>query len=155
MRRGVSVQKGDKLREGQGIEMHVTPPLASNADVPPKTVEMEEVEKADPKIIDAKERKKEQVERAASRNPAAGVQGSKSKLSGKRRGGSTASGRPPKQSWRTEDVTVVDVDSDETIPNPTPIRFVPPSGSVGEEEGGSRDAGMRSSFDLILMFTFS
>ena len=133
LRRGVTVQRGDKLREGQSVEMHLTPPLASNAEVPPKTVEMEEVEKADPKILDAKERKKEQAERAASRG------------TGKRRGGSSTTGRPPKQSRRAEDV-VVDVDSGETIPAPTPIRSVPAPGSAGQEEGGSRDAGIHLSF---------
>ena len=115
--------------------MHVTQPLASNADVSAKTPDLEKVEIADEKILAAKDKKKEQAERAGLRNPAGSAQGSKSRLSGKRPEGSVATGRPPKQSRRAREVLVVDLDFGETIPTPTPIRSVYPSGSA-EEEGG-------------------
>ena len=57
IRPNVSVIKGDKLREGQEVEMHLAKPLASNADVLAKTADLEMVEVPDPKVLNVKDKK--------------------------------------------------------------------------------------------------
>ena len=61
LRKKVNVVKGDKLRDGQSVELYLTQPLASNAEVPEKTAELRRVEVADDKVLAAKDRKKEQM----------------------------------------------------------------------------------------------
>ena len=66
----VTIERGDKFREGQQQTMHLAKPLASNADVPTKSPEMEKVEVPNPKVLDAKDKKKGPVGKIAK--PAGG-----------------------------------------------------------------------------------
>ena len=69
----VTIEKGDKIREGQQQVMHLAKPLASNADVPTKSPEMEKVEVPNPKVLDAKDKNKGPAGKVAK--PAEGLVG--------------------------------------------------------------------------------
>lgn len=162
IRKSVNVVRGDRLREGQSVEMHLTQPLASNIDVPEKNADLLKVEVPDDKILAAKEKKKEQAARTGFQKPPVGA-GGKSTASTKR-SGEDVSSRVQKKSRTAADSPVIHLDSSESIFNPTPIRSLPPQGqsSVGGEgssgQKGSVEAGklFRSFFspNVILLLVF-
>ena len=58
LRRTTKIVQGALFPEGHVREMHVTPPLASNSEVPEKADELKRVEVPDDKVIAAREKKK-------------------------------------------------------------------------------------------------
>ena len=149
IRNSVNVVRGDRLREGQNVEMHLTQPLASNTDVPEKTVDLLRVEVPDDKILAAKDKKREQVERLGLRKPSGAVGGSKLQSGNKRAGGSIFS-RPEKRSKPDDDIEVVELDSTEGIANPEPIRSIPPTGL----SSGGAEAGMFRRYSSVFLTFF-
>ncbi|PWA98462.1 transposase (putative), gypsy type [Artemisia annua] len=126
IRKNVNRAKGDKLREGEEPVMHLTKPLPSNADVPAKSAELQKVELPSDKVLAAKDRKKEKADRAGQKKPSA---------SGSvKRSGDDLSSRLHK---RIRKVTpVVDLETGEEVPTPTPIRSYPPKVPTSAVEGG-------------------
>lgn len=98
-RKGASMVKGDKYREGQSHELHVTQPLDSNAAVPEKSDELRRVKVTDDKVLAANEIKKEQAAaRAASKALAKNAGSSKqAQPRGKCSGGAGESSLPSKK----------------------------------------------------------
>ena len=138
IRRNVNVVKGDRLQEGQNVELHLTQPLASNAKVPEKTADLLRVEVPDDKLLAAKEKKKEQASRSGLQRPPASA-ATKPAPSAKRSGEEVPS-RVQKRSKTTES-PVIDLDSSEAVANPTPIRSIPPqdqSSAGGEGSSGPK-----------------
>ncbi|PWA57228.1 NB-ARC domains-containing protein [Artemisia annua] len=72
-----NVVRGDKYPEGHAREMHITQPLASNAEVPKNGEELKKVEVADDRVLLAKEEKKEQAIRTGPKKPSGTTRGSK------------------------------------------------------------------------------
>ena len=113
LRKTVNVVKGDPLPQGQGREMHITRPLASNAEVPEKDEELKRVEVPDDKVLAAKDKKKEQVAKFGSKKPPS-----------KRAGGSISS-KVHKRFKQSAD-HVIDLDAAEGVEEPEPIRSLHP-----------------------------
>ena len=124
LRRTTKIVQGAPFPEGHVRETHVTPPLASNAEVPEKTEELKSVEVADDKVIAAKDRKKEQATKTGLKKPPL-----------KRTGAGSVSSRLHKRSKVSAGDTVIDLDSGEAVERPEPIRSVHlkdlPSGMFG------------------------
>ena len=114
LRKTVNVVKGDQLPEGQGREMHVTRPLASNSEVPEKDEELRRVEVPNDKVLAAKDKKKEQAAKLGLKKPPL-----------KRAGGSVSS-KLHKRSKLSADDHVIDLDAAEGVEEPEPIRSVHP-----------------------------
>ncbi|PWA65952.1 transposase (putative), gypsy type [Artemisia annua] len=129
LRKKVNVEKGDKYPEGHVSAVHVTRPLESNAQVPEKTDELRKVEVPDNKVLAAKDRKKEQATKAGLKKPPS------------KRSGGNISSRVQKRTKVTDDTPVIDLDVAGDIPEPRPIRSIPPKDSgvegTGDQAGGS------------------
>ena len=143
----VTIEKGDKFREGEQQTMHLSRPLLSNADVPNKTPEMEKVEVPNPKVLDAKDKKK--VAAGKGGKPSGGVGGSRVPTQ-KRAGGDIASLLRKKQK-PADDVSVVDLDASEGVHSPDPITSIPPKGA-GKKGGVAAAAG--AGMFIIYFFYF-
>ena len=156
IRRNVNVVKGDRLREGQTIELHLTQPLAAGAPLPEKTDDLLRVEVPDDRVLAAKDKKKEQMARTGSKKPPSG---GVSKPSGaSKRPADDVSSRLLKRTRTADPSPVIDLDSSEAIPNPSPIRSIPPLKRPSVDgEGGSdqrTDVGgkFETSFFFLLLF---
>ena len=132
----ITIEKGDKFRDGEQQTMHLSKPLLSNDNVPKKTPEMEKVEVPNPKILDAKDKKKAAGGKGGKSS--GGVGGSRGPAQ-KRAGGDVASLLRKKQK-PTEDVSVVDLDASEDVHSPDPITVVPPK-NAGKKGGAAAAAG--------------
>ena len=115
LRRTAKIVQGAPLPEGHVREVHVTPPLASNTEVPEKTEELKSVEVADDKVIAARDRKKEQATKTGLKKPPL-----------KRTGAGSVSSRLHKRSKVSAGDTVIDLDTGEAVERPEPIRSVHP-----------------------------
>lgn len=118
----VTIEKGDKLREGKEVEMQLAKPLASNADVPPKTAELEKVEVPNPKVLNAKDKKKDQGGKSGK---SAGVAGG-SKPPTQKRGASDIGSLLRKRRKPDVDISVVDLDGSDDVHSPDPLNTIPP-----------------------------
>lgn len=130
LRKNTKIIQGAPLPEGHTPEVHVTPPLASNTEVPEKTEELRNVEVADDKVIAAKKLKKEQAGKAGLKKPPL-----------KRTGAGNVSSRLHKRSKISAGDTVIDLDTGESLERPEPIRSLHPDQILKEKSRGS-GAGM-------------
>ena len=130
LRRTAKIVQGTPFPEGHVREVHVTPPLASNTEVPEKTEELKSVEVADDKVIAAKERKKEQAVKTGLKKPPL-----------KRTGAGSVSSRLHKRSKISAGDTIIDLDTGESLERPDPIRSLHPDQILKEKSRGS-GAGM-------------
>ena len=99
--------------------------LASNADVPPKSPETKKVEVPNPKVLEAKDKKKGLVGKVVK--PAGGTGGSKPPA--QKRGGSNIASLLRKKQKPDADVSVVDLDASDDVHSPDPITAIPTTGS--------------------------
>ena len=137
MRQGVSIVKGDKYPEGHTRDMHVTKPLNSNVEVPAKSDDLWRVEVPDDKIVADRDKKRGQAIKSVPKKPSGFDGGQKSQPRVKRVGWDI-SARVLKRSRPAAGAPVIDLDSSESIPTPTPIRSVFPTGQpFGGEEGAT------------------
>ena len=116
IRKTAQIVQGAPFPEGHVREVHVTPPLASNTEVPEKTEELKSVEVADDKVIAAKDRKKEQAAKTGLKKPPL-----------KRAGAGSVSSRLHKRSKISAGDTVIDLDTGEAVERPEPICSVHPN----------------------------
>ena len=115
LRRTTKIVQGAPLPGGHAREKHVTPPLASNAEVPEKTDELRSVEVPDDKVLPTRDRKKEQAVKTRLKKPPL-----------KRTGAGSVSSRLHKRSKVSAGDTVIDLDTGEAVERPEPIRSVHP-----------------------------
>ena len=140
LRKTTKIVQGAPFPEDHVREKHVTPPLASNAEVPEKTDELRNVEIPDDKVIAAKEKKKEQTAKTGPKKPPL-----------KRPGAGNVSSRLLKRSKVSAGDTVIDLDTGETVERPDPIRSVHPDQILTGRSGGS-DTGMLRIFYFCFSF---
>ena len=150
----MNVVKGDKVREGHNVELHLTQPLATDAPIPEMTDDLLRVEVPDDRVLAAKDKKKEQMARMGSKKPPAeGV----SKPSGSsKRSRDDVSSRLLKRTRTYDHSPVIDLDSSEAIPNPSPIRSIPPlkRPSVDGEGGSGQRTDAGGKFETFFYYCF-
>ena len=130
IRKTAQIVRGAPFPEGHVRQVHVTPPLASNTQVPEKTEELKGVEVADDKVVAAKDKKKEQAGKVGSKKPPL-----------KRTGAGSVSSRLHKRSKISAGDTIIDLDTGESLERPDPIRSLHPDQILKEKSKGS-GAGM-------------
>ena len=109
--------------------------MSSNAEVPEKSEELKKVEVPSEKVLAAKDKKKEQAARLSSKKPSGASEGSRPPTQGKRPGGGVPS-RSRKRSKLADGTLVIDLDTAESVPHPTPLWSIPPKDALSAGEGG-------------------